>query len=111
GEAAFAQREPMYRATLAGERTFYASEFDHPERGHVAVQSDYVPWADAAGRVRGIIILFEDVTEQRVAEKALRESEQRFRRIADSAPAMMWVTRLDGVRDFVNHAYAEFACG
>ena len=50
----------------------------------------------------------QDVTEQRVAERALQESEARFRRIANSAPAMMWVTRLDRVRDFVNDAYAEF---
>ena len=42
-------------------------------------------------------------------ELALRESEARFRRIANSAPAMMWVTRLDRVRDFVNDAYVEFA--
>ena len=77
----------------------------------VAVQTDYVPWADATGEVRGIIILVQDVTEQRTAERALRESEERFRRIANSAPAMMWVTRLDRVRDFVNEAYAEFACG
>src|SRR4029078_687628 len=27
----------------------------------------------------------------------------------DSAPVMMWVTRLDRTRDFVNDAYAEFA--
>src|SRR4051812_18270 len=111
GDEAFAAREPMYAAALRGERTFYASEFEHPERGHVAVQSDYVPWADATGEVRGIIILFEDVTEQRVSERALKESEARFRRIANSAPAMMWVTRLDRVRDFVNEAYADFACG
>src|SRR5438270_231721 len=111
GEEAFGQREPLFRAALAGERKFYASEFEHPSRGHVAVQSDYVPWADAKGEVRGIIILFEDVTEQRIAERALRESEARFRRIANSAPALMWVTRLDRVRDFVNDAYARFACG
>ena len=61
--------------------------------------------------MRGIIVLLEDVTEQRIAERALRESEERFRRIANSAPAMMWVTRLDRTRDFVNEAYAEFACG
>jgi PAS domain S-box-containing protein len=108
GHEAFEQREPLYRAALAGERTFYASEFDSPERGHVAVQSDYVPWADSSGRVQGIIILFEDVSEQRVAEKALRESEERFRRIANSAPAMMWVTRRDRVRDFVNDHYVAF---
>src|SRR3954462_7880608 len=111
GEEAFRPREPLLRGALKGERKFYASEFEHRERGHVAVQSDYVPWADANGEVRGIIILFEDVTEQRVAERALRESEARFRRIANSAPALMWVTRPARVRDFVNEAYADFACG
>ena len=108
GEEAFAEREPLYAKALAGERTSYASEFDHPERGPVAVQSDYVPWADPSGEVRGLIILFEDVSDRRVTERALKESEARFRRIADSAPAMMWVTRLDRVRDFVNDAYVAF---
>jgi len=111
GPEAFAQREPLYVAALAGERTSYASEFDHPARGPVVVQSDYVPWRDASGEVRGIIILFEDVSEQRAIERALRESEARFRRISDSAPALMWVTRLDRVRDFVNQAYIDFVGG
>ena len=111
GEEAFDARAPLYATALAGERTFYASEFEHPTRGLVAVQSDYVPWADATGEVRGIIILFQDVTEDRAAERTLRESEQRFRRIANQAPTLMWVTRLDRTRDFVNEAYAEFACG
>ncbi len=111
GEAAFADREPLLEAALAGERMFFVSELDHPQRGRLAVQTDYVPWADAHGRVNGIIALVQDVTEQRTAERALRESEQRFRRIANSAPALMWVTRIDRVRDFVNEAYAEFACG
>ena len=111
GEAAFGEREPLLAAALKGERMFYASEFDHPQRGRLAVQTDYVPWADAEGRVNGIIALVQDVTEQRAAERSLRESEERFRRIANSAPALMWVTRIDRVRDFVNEAYAEFACG
>src|SRR5437899_8416866 len=108
GDAAFEDREPLLKTALAGERTFYASEFDHPTRGHVAVQADYVPWADARGKVRGIIILFEDVTDERIAERSLRESEERFRRIANSAPALMWVTRLARTRDFVNEAYVAF---
>jgi PAS domain S-box-containing protein len=111
GATAFAERKPMYEKALSGERVFFASEFEHPERGQLVVQTDYVPWADPSGAVRGLIIVVTDVTEQRSAERALRESEARFRRIANSAPAMMWVTRLDRVRDFVNDAYAEFACG
>jgi PAS domain S-box-containing protein len=108
GKEAFAHREPILKSALKGERMFFASEFDHRTRGRVAVQTDYVPWADSNGRVNGIIILLKDITEERATERALKESEERFRRIANSAPALMWVTRIDRVRDFVNDAYAAF---
>ncbi len=108
GEKAWAHREPMLKATLAGERQFFVSEMDHETRGHVAVQVQYVPWKGPGGRVDGVVILVDDVTEQRTAERALRESEARFRRIANQAPALMWVTRLDRTRDFVNDAYMEY---
>ena len=112
GEAGFAQREPMLRAALAGERKLFAATFEHPTRGVLAAASDYVPWINpGTGEVDGIVIVLTDVTEQRQAERSIRESEERFRRIANSAPAMMWVTRLDRVRDFVNDSYLEFALG
>ncbi len=108
GDAAYAPRKPMIEAALTGERLHFATEFDHPTRGPLAVQSDYIPQLAPDGTVRGLMILVADVTEQRIAGRALKESEERFRRIADSAPTMMWVTRLDRTRDFVNDTYAEF---
>jgi PAS domain S-box-containing protein len=108
GEEAFREREPLIRAALAGERQSVSSTYEHPTRGTLALQSEYIPWRDAAGEVQGFIAIASDVTEQRAAERALKESEARFRRIADSAPVMMWVTRLDRTRDFVNDAYADF---
>ena len=107
-EVVLAPRRPLLKAALAGERQWFASDYAHPSRGPLAVQSEYLPQADAQGRVTGLILVVNDVTEQRTAEKALRESEERFRRIANSAPAMMWVTRLDRSRDFVNDAYMAF---
>ena len=102
-----ADRQPMLDAALAGERVWFAADYDHPSRGPLAIQSDYLPQVGPDGAVFGIVILVNDVTEQRVAERALRESELRFRRIADSAPVPMWVTRLDRSRDFVNQAYVD----
>lgn len=64
---------------------------------------------DAEGRavrVRGVNV---DVTERRRAEERLRESEARFRALADSAPALMWISDPGGARSFVNAAYADFA--
>jgi PAS domain S-box-containing protein len=68
----------------------------------------FQPILDAQGKVSGIFADGYDVTERILAETALKESEARFRLIADSAPVPMWVTKLDRKRGFVNIAYAEF---
>src|SRR5205809_2174652 len=49
-----------------------------------------------------------DVTDQMLAQATLRESEERFRLIANSAPVPMWVTKLDRTRLFANQAYVDF---
>jgi PAS domain S-box-containing protein len=49
-----------------------------------------------------------DITDRALAREMLRESEERFRLIANSAPVPMWVTRLDRTRAFANQAYLDF---
>ncbi len=108
GEASWAHRQPILQAALAGERQLFVADIDHETRGPCAVQVQYVPWTGPGGRVEGLVVLIDDVTEQRVTERALKESEARFKRIANSAPVLMWVTRLDRTRDFVNDAYMDY---
>ena len=47
-------------------------------------------------------------TRRRHAERTLRESEERFRLIADRAPIMMWTARPDTTLDFLNNTCVEF---
>jgi PAS domain S-box-containing protein len=68
----------------------------------------YQPLRDETGAVTGIFADGYDVTERTLASERLKESEERFRLIADSAPVPMWVTKLDRKRSFVNRAYVDF---
>jgi PAS domain S-box-containing protein len=58
---------------------------------------------------------FSDITAERRereerlrAEEALRASEQRFRMLADAAPAMLWVTKPDGRCSYLSRGWYEF---
>ncbi|MFN3513613.1 MAG: PAS domain-containing protein [Phenylobacterium sp.] len=63
---------------------------------------------DETGRARHAVGVNIDVTDRHVAEEQVRESEARFRALADSAPVLMWVSRSDGKREFANRAYVDF---
>ena len=46
--------------------------------------------------------------ERQSAQEALRESEMRFRTMADSAPVMIWTTGPDASRDYLNQSWLHF---
>jgi PAS domain S-box-containing protein len=66
------------------------------------------PRLDGAGRQIGFVGMALDITATKNAEAELRESEARFRAMADSAPSPVWVTNARGI-EFVNKAFVEFA--
>ncbi len=63
---------------------------------------------DQDGRALRLVGAHIDITDQALARETLRESEERFRLIADSAPVPIWVTKLDRKRSFANQAYVDF---
>ena len=69
-------------------------------------------WTDAeAGLVEDVAARVFVEVERTRAEAAVRESEERFRAIADTAPVLIWVTHQDRSRAFVNQAYVAFNGG
>jgi diguanylate cyclase (GGDEF)-like protein/PAS domain S-box-containing protein len=61
--------------------------------GEVRVgQSDTVPYLDDTGRVAGVIVVTQDITERVEAEEAWRRSEAMFRDIFNSSPVPLAVT-------------------
>lgn len=72
------------------------------------------PIDDSAAPIRieeqlvGVVLVFRDVRERREAEESLRQSEDRFRQIADTMPQIVWVTRPDGFHEYYNRRWYEY---
>ncbi|HSN90039.1 MAG TPA: PAS domain S-box protein, partial [Anaeromyxobacteraceae bacterium] len=62
---------------------------------------------DAMGRIVGTTSIGENVTERRQAERALAESERRYRSLVEDMPALVCRFRPDGVLTFVNQHYCD----
>src|SRR6266487_4993817 len=54
------------------------------------------------------VVIIRDVTDRKSGEAALRESEERFRVVADSAPVLIWMSGLDKLCTFFNKPWLEF---
>jgi PAS domain S-box-containing protein len=57
---------------------------------------------------RGVSLFATDITDRKQAEEALRESEERFRTMADGLPLIVWVHDAEGNQQFVNRTFCEF---
>lgn len=91
GEMAAWIREIDLRIMRSGVPETFEEEVPHPE-GTQTYLTTKSPWYDAGGRVIGLIGLARDISDRKQAEEALKESEERFRQLADTINEVFWLS-------------------
>lgn len=91
------------RSQVQGEELFVA-----PDGSFYPVGFTASPVLNDHGEPIGTVIEARNISEERARDAALRESEERFRNIADHTPAMLWVTDDTGYCTYLNKGWYEY---
>jgi PAS domain S-box-containing protein len=74
-----------------------------------------IRWAFLNGRLEGgpgcplrVVGTVMDVTQRKAAEQAIRESEARFRYLAETVPQLVWVTDREGRHEYHNPQWFDY---
>ena len=65
------------------------------------------PLQEENGRRTGVMSVGIDVTYSVLARKKIEESEQYFRKLADSVPAILWLTDAYGMCTYLNKSWYD----
>lgn len=77
------------------------------KRGDVRILLSSAEKLDFAGEAC-LLLASTDITEKMAAQKALQESEERFRNMADASPIMIWMSGLDMGCTYFNQQWLDF---
>jgi PAS domain S-box-containing protein len=82
--------------------------FTRPNGSAAVFEVSSTPVRDSNGSIAATVTIFRDTSQEQRAAAQLRESERKFRILADTMPQMVWSTLPAGYHDYYNRRWYEF---
>ena len=67
-----------------------------------------IPLLDSDGTLREWVGIHIDITERKIIENNIRESERYFRSMIDVVPTIIWITESDGYCSYLNKKWYDY---
>ncbi len=100
--------ERLQEVFATGAQQTLEFEFEGSSFGHLLFSSLFVPEFDEERQVVSVLAITRDVTMLRKAEQAMRESEKRFRELANNFAQLAWMTDETGAAFWYNERWYEY---
>lgn len=102
------QLQPMFHAMQLGESWSGELDLQHPDGYRIPADHVIFPLHDASGQIESYAAIIRDITDRKRTELALRESEERFRTIAQTVPVPVLISSIqDGTILYANPPLAD----
>jgi len=103
------EEHTLFGKVRAGERIQHYETVNITKDGkRIDVSITLSPLRDWTGEIVGASQIVRDITLSKQAEAALRESEERFRLVANKAPVMIWMSGPDKLCTYFNQPWLKF---
>lgn len=90
GDEAWERISPYVEEALTGQHVEYEIEMPYRHGAVRWIHAVYTPHHHQDGRVAGFVVMVTNITEQKATERALRESEERFRLATAAGDVGIW---------------------
>ncbi len=96
GDKGYEKVQAPIEAALSGQKVSYEMAIPYKNGEKRFVHAQYVPDIGEQGQVKGFFVLVEDIAKRKEAEDLLKESEKKFRQLAENIEEVFWMEDKEG---------------
>lgn len=91
---------------MSGKEKLHRIEQKHQKNGEkIWFDTSKIPLRDSEGNIIGVLGVFTDITQRKMVEEALKQSEEKYRELIENSQDIIFMSNPKGILTYVSHAW------